>query len=50
MCGTCNKAEGKPRISFYDVAGIVAAVVTLASDALVAFDFLSKGVLTAGEY
>jgi hypothetical protein len=32
-----------------DVPGPVAAVVALASDALVAFDFLAEGVLAARE-
>ncbi len=32
------------------MAGVVAAVVTLTDDALVALDFLAEGMLAAGEY
>lgn len=45
-----NEAKGKPRIALYDMSSPVAAVVTLAGDAFVALDFLSEGVLAAGEY
>jgi hypothetical protein len=44
---TYNPAESEPRIAFGDVGGHVAAVVALAHHALIAFDFLSEGVLSA---
>ena len=44
---TYNPAESKPRITLGDVGGHVAAVVALAYHALIAFDFLSEGVLSA---
>lgn len=42
-----NPAESEPRIALGDVGGHVAAVVALAHHALIAWDFLSEGVLSA---
>lgn len=44
-----NKAKGKPRVRLDDLATVVAAVVTLAGDTLVALDFLAKGMFATGE-
>lgn len=46
---TYNEAKGKPRVRLDDLAAVVAAVVALADDALVALDFLAEGVLATGE-
>lgn len=44
-----NEAEGEPRVALDDLAVVVAAVVTLAYHAFVAFHLLPEGVLAAGE-
>lgn len=47
---TYYEAKSEPWIALDNMTGVVAAVVALADDALVAFDFLAKGVLAAGKY
>jgi len=47
---TYNKAKGKPRVTLDYMARVVAAVVALTGDALVALNFLPKCVLATGEY
>lgn len=45
-----HEAECEPRVRLDDATRVVAAVVALANDALVALDLLAEGVLAAGEY
>ena len=44
-----NEAKGEPGVGFDDGAGIVAAVVAPADEALVAFHILAEGVLAASK-
>lgn len=45
-----DEAEREPRVRLDHVAGVVAAVMTLADDAIVPFDSLPKRMFSAGEY
>jgi hypothetical protein len=45
-----DKAECEPRVALDDMSGVVTAVVTLASDALVSFNLLAEGMFAAGKY
>ena len=47
---TYNEAEGKPGVRLNDPARVVPAVVAAAYLSLIAFYFLSEGVLAAGEH
>lgn len=45
-----HEAKGEPRIAFDDMSGVVAAVVALTDNTLVAFYLFPEGMLAAGEY
>lgn len=45
-----NEAKSEPWVAFDDLAVVVATVVALADDTLVALDLLPEGVLATGEY
>lgn len=47
--GTHDEAERKPRVALDDMGGIVATVMALAGDALVALDLFAEGMLAASE-
>lgn len=44
-----DEAERKPRVALDDMGGIVATVMALAGDALVALDLFAEGMLAASE-
>lgn len=50
MAGSYNKAKGEPRMTLDDMAAVVATIMALTDDAVIALDLLAEGVFTTREY